>query len=237
MDVGELEHMMSSVFDDLSQATTSGHIIGGLTTLPAGATILITARPEIPALRCAIVAGALGTRASVNPAQVVGLPFEVKLADCENVRQARVAYSRQVAQITRWVEEADRTLAAWGTALIETGWPGCDDMQFIDAPASHAHDDNVALLPICGHVPDIGLELHAQAEVATGSGPQVRMLLAQGDFQYAVSGIEPPEGLQLFADAASERALAAAEQLDRREDTVEWFLRLCAEDDQDRESS
>ncbi len=237
MDVGELEHMMGTVFDDLSQATTTGHLVGGLTTLPTGATILITARPEIPALRCGIVAGALGLGASISPEQVVRLPFEIKLADCEDIRHARATYGRQVSQITHWVEEADRTLAAWGTALIETGWPGCDDMQFIDTAASRAHDDNASLLPICGHVPDIGLELHAQAEVATETGPQVRILLAQGDFQYVVCGIEPQEGLQLFSDASAERALAAAEQLDRRKHSVEWFMRLCDEDEQNGATS
>lgn len=224
-----IEKLVDGVFDDLTQATTSGHVVTELATIPQGATILVSARPEIPAIRCAIVAGQLRRGEGVAAGDIVALPFALDLADAASVEDAHERYSRQVGAITRWVRLADRTLAAWIDAARHAGWPAVGHIDIAHIATARHQGGGDGLLPVYGRGVDAGVELHPRIGTVTDDGPRVAMLAAQGDYHAVLDADDAQQAIGDFVEHAAGHAHSTAQQLTRQQHSVDWFGRLAAD--------
>lgn len=220
--IGEL---IDTAFDDTSRAQMCGHIISGLQILPAGATLLVTARPEIPALQTHVTPGQRRLGDDIDPHLTTRLPLSINLSSAESLDEARVIYTKQVELITAWVRAADRVLTDWSHALM-AGMPGCDDVEFIDTARGRCASRGVELLPVCAVVPDLALEMHAELDQGADDHLPVRIRLSQANFEMTISDTPAHEGVAIFLDAAAEHARRERMQITAREKTIAWFLEL-----------
>lgn len=217
--------LVDGVYDDVARATTTGKLITGLQTMPDGATVLVMARPEVPAVKCGIVAGHLTPGAGVSADELVPIPVHIDLAPCEDLDEARESYDAQLAALTTLIARADQHLAAWTEHLNHT-IPGAR-LTVVHDPAAAG---NRALLPVQARCPDTTItvrpEITPRRLEETDPTSVLRMRVTQGPVTLHCDPDRPAEETTRFLDRAAASAARYARSISDGDRSVDWFCRL-----------
>lgn len=223
--VSAISDLVDRVYDDVARATTNGKLISGLQTMPGGATLLVMARPEVPAVKCGIVAGHLTSGGGVRADELVSIPVHIDLAPCEDLDEARESYDAQLAALTTLIARADEHLAAWTEHLNHTV-PGAR-LTVVHDPAAAG---NRALLPVQARCRDTTItarpEIVARRLEETDPTSVLRMRVTQGPVTLQCDPDRPAEETTRFLDRAAASAARDAQSIADGDRSVDWFCRL-----------
>jgi hypothetical protein len=193
-------------------------------------TVVFHGRRDLGTIQTYVTHGGRGAGAAVSPDELLRVPCDLDLAGAEDRDAAEQLYAEQATAMRDALVGADTVLDIWREPLEDLAHSRVEvDRRLslnVDLPAHRllpaaliAPETQIVVTAVCGARP-----------LAEGR-PPMGIVCAQQDVARVYPLPDDPERcLEDFLDVAADHAHRMAEQLGRREASVERFLELSGDD-------
>jgi hypothetical protein len=228
----ESEELLRRALLDAQAAASVALRVQPLSTCDA-LTIIFHGRRDLGTIQTYIAHGGLGAGARVGAGELLRVPCDLDLGHAEDRDEAEELYATQARALRDAVQAADTVLAVWREPLEDLAHSRVSVDRSIDLRVElPAH----RLMPVALVAPERRMVVApvCNARTLAEGRPPMGIACAIQDVARVYPLAEEPEAcLEDFLAAAADHARRLAEQLERQEASVERFLELSGEDDDD----